>query len=549
MKSTATYIFLFFTVFASIAFAQDVTVETNPRNPVKGEVFQILFKCQTTKNADPQITFEAEGFEVLGKQSQGLSSRTVYHQGKIKVSRELLVTYEAIAQKVGRINLRNLVVVLDGKRMTQDVVGIQVLEAALEPKLVFIAAEVPKKNLYVGEGVTVRYHLYTKTNLQAFDIKKFSKVDGFMKRYLQEPDSIQRVTVGGEVYRRSVIYAARLYPERSGKLIVDPMEVSATYGGDPFGAFGFSFGNSSRLKTKIIGSEPVEIDVKPLPTEGRPQSFKGLVGKHNFDLKANQSQLLVNEPLEARLSVSGPGNLENLEAPNLWDVPQLEKFDAKSDLSLRGAEEAIKTFDYTYLGKNPGEVEKKEIEFSYFDPSLNRYETVRKKLPEIIVAGTASNRSNSKIDEKNINSQKGIGVDSDLGSVKEVNEQGFWGRPWFWGLVIGLFVVLGLILKIIKLLSIGQRSRPYWENEIRHLEKNRPSSALLTRVIHALSADSTKGVELILSESSLPLDSQKYFLKLLNDLERSEFATTRPIGDIEIDKKHLRLLRKALRGI
>lgn len=548
MKSTVMAIFFGITLLVNFAFAQDVIVETNPRNPVKGETFQILFKCQTTKNSDPQITFDAEGFEVLGKQSQGLSSRTVYHQGKITVSRELLVTYEAIAQKAGRINLRNLVVVLDGKRMTQDVVGIQVLEAPLEPKLVFIAAEVPKKNLFVGEGVTVRYHLYTKTNLQAFDIKKFSKVDGFMKRYLQEPDSIQRVTVDGEVYRRSVIYAARLYPERSGKLIVDPMEVSATYGGDPFGAFGFSFGNPSRLKTKLISSEPVEIDVKPLPTEGRPQSFNGLVGRHHFDLKAPQSQLLVNEPLEARLTVSGPGNLENYEAPDLWSIPQLEKFDAKSDLSLRGGDEAIKTFDYTYLGKAPGEVARKEIEFSYFDPNSGRYEVIKKNLPDIIVAGSVANNK-TPINENKSKPSAAEPVGNDISQNPEVSPQGFWAKPWFWVAMLGSFVVIGLFIKFSDFLRVRQTTQASWEKELRFLEKNKPTSALLTRVLHSLSADSTKGIETILSDSDLPRESQEYFLKLMNELERSEFATTRPIGDIVIDKKHLRLLRKALKGM
>lgn len=545
MKLAKYFLGLVLLSFIQLSYAQDVVVETNPRNPVKGEAFQILFKCQTTKNVDPEITFEAEGFEVLGKQSQGLSVKTVYQQGRIQTSRELLVSYEAMAPKAGRINLRNLVVVLDGKRMTQAVVGIQVLDAPVEPRHVFVAAEVSKKSAYVGEGITVRYHIYTKTNLQAFDIKKYSKLDGFMKRFLQEPDSIQRVTVDGESYRRSVIYAARVYPERAGKLIVDPMEISATYGGDPFG-MGFGFGGGS-TKTRQFSSEPVEVEVKALPTNGRPANFNGLVGRHVFDLKANGAQILVNEPLEVRLSISGPGNLENLEAPELWSVPQLDRFDAKSDLSLNGSDAGIKTFDYTYLGKAPGEVPARDIEFTYFEPTTQKYEVVKKKLPEVIVGGSASpivpTPATETDDETPIPQAAKKGIDEIL------LKPGVLGNPLLWIAALASLAIIGLFIKARSWQRGNQKLRPAWELDLAQLQKKELTSAALTRILHALSPSSTQPLSQILAGSRLPAASQDYFLKLLMQLERREFATKRPTGEISLEKKHLSELRKALKGI
>lgn len=534
---------ILFLLLMSQVHAQDVLVETNPRNPIKGEPFQILFKCQTSKPADPEISFDAEGFEVLGKQSQGLSTRTIYQNGKIQVFRELLISYEAMAPKAGRVNLKNLVVVLEGKRMTQDTVGIQVLEAPVEPRLVFVAADVPRTSLYVGEGMTVRYYIYIKAHLQAYDLKKFPNLTGFMKRFMQESTDPQRVTVDGEPYRRSVIYTSRLYPEKAGKLVVDPIEVSATYASDPFGGIGFGFG-SGQVKTRQLKSEPIEVEVRPLPTQGKPSSFTGLVGRHNFDLKAARAQILVNEPIEARLSVSGPGNLESFEAPELWGGSQLERFDAKADLSISSHESAIKTFDYTYLGKAPGEVAAREIEFSFFDPKTERYEVVRKKLPEVLVGGTAIAASpkspEPKSEEKQVNTVPPEAPTAVSGSFTS---------PTFWVVILGGLLIVGVGLQARKWTKSQQTERPIWEQDLKLLEKKGLNSALLTRLLHALATDSTRPLGQILQQSSLPPESQDYFTQLLMQLERREFATTRPTGDIVLDKKHLQQLRKALRGV
>ena len=549
MNSFLRFIIVTLLLTAAQVWAQDVVVETNPRNPVKGEPFQIVFKCQTTKASDPEITFDAEGFEVLGRQSQGLSTRTVYAQGKIQVSRELMIVYEAVAPKAGRVNLKNLVVVLEGKRMSQALVPIQVMEAPVEPRMVFIAAEVPKKTLYAGGGFLLRYCIYIRTNLPASDVKKSSKLDRVMKRFLQEPENIQRVTVDGEPYRRSVIYSARVYPERSGKLIIDPMEVSASYGADPFAALGFGFSNPRDARTKLLSSEPVEVDVKPLPLEGRPTSFTGLVGRHIFDLKATRSQILVNEPMEVKLSVSGPGNLENYEAPVIWNVPELERFDVKSDLALQGGESAIKIFDFTYLGKTPGLIKGRDAEFSYFDPSTQRYEVVRKPLPEIIVAGNANPKESPpapgqapKADEKApglVPAVENFGVQS----------ASLLSNPFLW-LGILAVVLLGLVgLKARNLSGLRAKTKPAWEKDFQELIQKGPSSALLTRLLHALSPRSELPLSNIMAQSGLSPETQEYFQQVLIQLERREFATSRPTGDIVVDKKHLQALQRKLKDI
>ncbi len=528
-------------------FGQDaVVVETSPRDPVKGENFQIIFKCQTKGSGEPSINFTADGFEVLGRNIQGLSTKTIYQNGILTTQREILVVYEARADRVGRINLRDVVVKIDGKTIRESAVGIDVLAERREPTVVFLAAEVPKKEVYEGEGITVRYFIYTKVGLQSFDIKKYPKLDGFMKRYLQENENPQRVTVNGEIFKRSLIYAARLYPEKTGTLIVDPMDISTTYSNDPFGNLGFAFGSGLRdLKTRTISSEPVKVIVKALPSIGRPSSFTGLVGKHKIELKIGRTNLLVNEPLEAKLTVSGAGNLENMEAPALWNVPELEKFDAKSDLGLVGGESAIKTFEYTYLGRAPGEVKSELFALSYFDTETGKYETFSQELPELKVAGTANPilTQPKESDKNDLNEIEEPGAANPKSNVKTLQ---WWAQMGFWWSLLGAFIIFIFVWRGKAILPELKHEKS-WEKEIHHFKNNQITNASMLKVFYHLASDENQTLEKIIQSSTLREEAKAYFLELSRTLMKEEYAKNKDGQRLKLEKKYAKDLRQAIR--
>jgi hypothetical protein len=521
-----------------------IDIETNPREPIRGEVFQLLFKCQTENNVAPEITFEPVGFEVLGKQVQGLSTRTVFKQGKYTTTREILVSYDARATRSGTASLRNVAVTVDGQTERSASLSFKILDAPAEPKLVFVAADVSKKSVYVGEGIIVRYHVLAKTGLQAADIKKYPKLDGFMKRYLQENENPHRVTIDGDQYRKSLIYSVRLYPERAGKLVIDPMEISATYAQDIYGNMGFGFGLGMRdMKTKLMSSEPVEIEVKPLPEANRPASFTGLVGVHRFELKPGRSQILVNEPLEVRLTVNGPGSLETFEAPALWTVPQLEKFDAKADLSLVGGESAIKTFDYTFLGKQGGEIPALSLELSYFDPETERYEKFTEVLPAITVAGNANPDVPARVAPK----PEADAAAEIVPTPGFIVENRWWTQVGMWWAVLLVGSLAGVYWKRQVLWEVVRHSRAPLDTDLKKLATGQFSVAELVRVLYRLSPESPSVRQAIVS-STLNEDEKVYFANLLSQLETAEFMRSSTTKVVSVDGKMLRALRKSLKG-
>ncbi len=397
-----------------LAFAGDLKIEINPPRPVAGEVFQAIFRIFTELNEEPQITFNPGGVEVVGKSNQGISTRTVYANGRLSVSREVTVAYDLVAAKSGNAYLRDIKINIGGKQLNYPVVMISVLKEAEDVPDIFVMADVPKKDLYVGEGLIVRYYLYSKVPVSTVDIKKYPKLNNFLKRFLQEPDRSERVSVDGDVYLRTQIYAAKLFPEKPGELRVDSLSLSATYPatrpGDPFGAFGLN----RNFRTKNLSSEIVKIQVVPLPTP-IPENFSGLVGKHDFQVQFGQTKLIVNEPLEIKLTVSGGGALENLEPPVLLKNSSFEEFETNGDLKISSADDATKTFDFTFLAKENASLPSSKVELTYFDPQTKLYVPIELAIPAIEIAG-----GNAKVPQ---NTQRDVPPETLVSGKKEIQTQ------------------------------------------------------------------------------------------------------------------------------
>ena len=383
-------IFLLLSLFImNDVFADEVKIEINPVKPVAGEMFQAVFHIYSDADEEPVINFSPYRVEVVGKNNYGVKTSTTWINGKFSSSRELTIVYDLAANEPGVAGLRDINVQIGSSNLKHPAISLNILKEPEVAADVFVMAEVPKKTLFLGEGIVVRYYLYSKVSVSNLDIKKYPKLNNFLKRFLQEPERSERVTVDGELYLRTQIYGAKLFPEKTGELRIDPLQLSATVltsrAGDPFGSFGL--GRESRVKT--VSSESIKVDVVPLPDEGKTSGFTGLVGKHDFELQLNNSRLIVNEPLEVKLSVAGGGALENMEAPTILKHPDLEEFESNGDLKIQNADQATKIFEYTFLPKANLNMPAMTITLTYFDPDTMKYVPVQLSVPEIVVAGTS----------------------------------------------------------------------------------------------------------------------------------------------------------------
>ncbi len=517
-------------LFGYGAWGDEVKIEINPNKPVAGESFQAYFRVFTDSEEEPIINFSPNNLEVVGKSNQGISTRTIYANGKLTVSREITIVYDLVASRPGFAGIRDINIQLGSQNLRHPTVSLTVLK---EPEVladVFVMADVPKKSIFLGEGVTVRYYLYSKVPVSNLEVKKYPKLNNFLKRFLQEPDRSERVSVDGQIYMRNQIYGAKLFPEKTGELKIDSLQLSATFmvsrGIDPFGSLGFG----RDLKTKSISSENVKIDVKPLPEQGKPSHFTGLVGKHDFEIQFGNNKLIVNEPLEVKLTVTGGGALENLEAPTIISHSGLEEFESNGDLKIMDAEQATKVFDYTFLAKENLRMPPSQMTVSYFDPDSLKYVPIQLSLPEIVVAGaTGKSKKETKtmhIDESPLKPEEFEEKNSlprTLSSPLLDDVMSFRGWLPMFNLALGalaLLLALGWMIKTrpIHLFSSAVHiPSPFKKGEF--------SLSEFMKWVSPLVQKTGKSPVVLIKDSSLNEETKAYFIDLLNANDYKDYST------------------------
>jgi hypothetical protein len=506
-------------------FADEVKVEINPIKPVAGEMFQAVFHIYSDADEEPVINFSPYRLEVVGKNNYGVKTSTTWINGKFSSSRELTIVYDLAANEPGMAGLRDINVQIGSTTMKHPAITVNILKEPEVAADVFVMAEVPKKTLFLGEGIVVRYYLYSKVSVSNLDIKKYPKLNNFLKRFLQEPERSERVTVDGQLYLRTQIYGAKLFPEKMGELRIDPLQLSATVitsrSGDPFGSFGL--GRESRVKT--VSSESIKVDVIPLPEDGKTSGFTGLVGKHDFELQLNNSRLIVNEPLEVKLTVAGGGALENMEAPTILKHQDLEEFESNGDLKIQNADQATKIFEYTFLPKANLNLPATTMTLTYFDPDTMKYVPVQLSVPEIVVAGSSQSvkKEFKKTEEKTKEKSSSIVSSApDRLSGPVLDSMSSWKHFLkYINLTLSVLVILIGLAWIIKKEKLPSFSRSTIPSEFK---KGEFDFGEFTRWLSPLIAKTGKTPLSLIKDSQLTETTKAYFINLLETNDSSQFS-------------------------
>ena len=189
----------------------------------------------------------------------------------------------------------------------------------------------------------------------------------------------------GEKYRYIVLRKTVLYPQKSGKLEIEPLSLDIdiqvpTNRRNIFGQVQLVEDN------KRVSAGSKTITVRPLPESGKPESFSGAVGKFNFTVTPSKTNLKNGESLDLKVAVSGTGNLKLFTLPRPVVPSSIELYDPvhneKIQTPLSGMNGQISDL-YTIIPQFKGKYPIKPMSFSYFDLGSGRYKTITS--PEIMI--------------------------------------------------------------------------------------------------------------------------------------------------------------------
>ncbi len=542
MKFVLISLFMVFNVYG-----KDIKIKVNPERPIYNEPFTIEFTIKAQTNDEPVISFKPFGLDVISRSETGTSTRLTYINGKSTLEKTHSISYEVTAPRPGGVFLQNIVVELGGKVLKHPTFKLNILKEALKSRDIFVRAEVVKDEVYVGEQVLIRYYLYSLDSIpiQNYEIRRFPKLDKFLKRFYQEPASVSRVRMDGRIYKKKIIYTAQVYADKPGDYKIDAISLKVYYANrnNPFRNYGINFGFSSRSRTKILSSKIVRIEAKTLPAVGMEKYFTGLVGKHSFSIKQNKNRFIANEPVEISLTVMGGGALELFESPSIIIDPSFEEFEKSEDFKIQKNFTAIKIINYTYLGRENVSLPARKIPLSYFDPVTEKYVTVELELGSIIVAGASAKSpmttQKPKAEDKKDSISTPIApvVKYEFKPLLKVLNTFIYGiEHVFWGLLIFSVSIFGfLIFKTVK--NKDSKKLSLFES----IYKNGLTYQSLHRVLKL--DDDHKNMTSSIHELKLSSDAEKYFVNLVEDFNK-EYTSSDAITDIKINKKYFKELEK-----
>jgi hypothetical protein len=406
-----------------------------------------------------------EGFRVIAGPSQQVSQSWING----KSSFEKIYSYFLLPIQKGSLVIKQATIEYNGQIYKTSPVKINITNAVQEAQdpnnvvqvsaddNVYLVADISKSNPYINEPITVVYKLYLSSNIMGISNWRELEKPKYNDFWSQNIDIKQLVAeegmFKGERYNYIVLRKTVLYPQKSGKLVIEPLSLDIdvqlpSNRRDMFGRVMVVNGN------KRVSSGAKTIAVRALPEAGKPVGFSGAVGKFDFKVSPSKTNLKNGESLDLVVSVSGNGNMKLFNLPKPVVPNSLEIYDPVHKESVNTSLSGMsgKTTDsYTIIPQFKGDYPIKPIQFSYFDLGSGTYKTISS--PEIMVKvldGPTANdgiaNTNSAPSKNTISSSeqfKYIKLKSDLVSMKEDD---FLGSNLFYSLLFAPFLILPLIV-------------------------------------------------------------------------------------------------------
>ncbi len=359
---------------------------------------------------DPQMPDVSEFADYMG--SSGTSQNIQIINGRMSVSKSISFTY--MATKIGKFTIPSAILKFGGKEYRSKPIQIEVVQAtqrqpqtrqrktpatpltpsqeqSIEDNL-YLKVSVNKRRVYINEPVILSYKIYTRVSVTQYGINNLPNTAGFWVEEFplgNQPQTYEEI-VNGKKFMVAEIKRMALFPTDAGQKNIGPMQIECnvrvqtrrrsifdSFFDDPF------FGRSVR---QVVKSKPVTIEVLPLPPEGKPINFSGLVGQFNLSANVDKQSVKTNEAISLNVKISGKGNIKMIPTPQVELPPDFEKYEPKVSEKINRTENSIsgnKTFEYVLIPRYPGVQKIKPVKFSYFDVGSKHYKML--STPELVI--------------------------------------------------------------------------------------------------------------------------------------------------------------------
>ena len=392
--------------------AQEVAVGLSVNQAQVGEPVQLMVTVRGARGADVPQTLAVKGLQI------NLAGRsTQFEMHNFKMSSTLTYTYLVVPQFEGEFTIPSFDVQIEGKTFRTQAMKLSVSGGARAPQQMpgfpqntapmpsgpppasadagepfFAELVLSKKKAYVGEVVPVELRFYFNSRIggqvgerptfggEGFTVQKFSNavkrdqvVNGASYVVFSFQSAITAVKSGTLEIPEATLEARLQLPGKA------PQGLGDFFNNLPLPQGMFADNREVTLKTK-----PTQIEILPLPKEGRPEDFSGAVGRFTMEASVSPKKASAGEPVNLKVAVSGQGNFEGMGAPVLtgdegWrSYPPSDKFQSTDAVGFTGE----KTFEFPLIARQD-QTRTPGVRFSFFDPSAGKYSVLAQEPLEV----------------------------------------------------------------------------------------------------------------------------------------------------------------------
>jgi len=372
---------------APAAIAQNVSVRASAGSSTAfiGQPLRFNIEIRGANNAEQPVIDAVDGLDIrfAGEQDRSSTFTQIINGRRTERStRAYIFQWLLSSPRAGDYSIPPVEVTVAGVRYTTKPVTVRFVEPPTTEDML-LDVSIDRESAFVGEPVRLTIDWYVSKKPENWS---FTLAGEFLPFEIVSPSAMQdrkgtaitmpfmgrqvsarqaSIRSEGVAYTR-VRIEQMLIPRRAGTLRIDPISVSS----ELVIREGFM---RNIAEFYIAKAPPIELEVRELPSEGRPRNFTGLIGEYSVSAIASTDRANVGDPIEITLAISGP-IVDAVRPPALHLQSDLAgMFRVPEDLGLSQIENGKKVWRFTIRPESDDILAIPPIELPYFDTERGEY--------------------------------------------------------------------------------------------------------------------------------------------------------------------------------
>lgn len=371
---------ILYALFLSVLGYGQVSIvsETNTKEYEINKPFTLNIGVEIEGDLHPQTPVklpDLSKFEIIGNASEMFSFIDPDNGNLVRQ-----IVYQLIIEpkQSGKIKIGSALIQINGKFYKSEPFDIIVKEKKKREnafnKEVYLAMETPNPQIYTNEGVKVIVKAYGK-NFNNFRKIHHIKLPHHNNIY-PIPINHQDIEIENDEIVSQIVASFWVFPDKSGIITLPPV--------------------LAKLGQQHLKSNSLKIEALSLP-QNAPKSFDNAVGDFNLDIYSPQDNPQINQPIDVFIKLSGLGNWNQIELPNILESDDYQLFEPKKSIKTstrKGELYGEITKHYVLIPKKEGSINILLDEFSFFNPKTQKYHHYHKNLNLDILPTPTENTEN-----------------------------------------------------------------------------------------------------------------------------------------------------------